>query len=260
MSAATLPRAMSAEWIKLKSVRSTRWTIATMLTIGIGGTALLAFAISNTWKTMDPQDKVGFNAVDASLQTMVFAQLVLVVLGVLAMTAEYSSGTIRATLAAVPRRITALGAKAIVFAAVAAIVSVVACFGAFFVAQPLLRTTGASTTIGAHGVIGSLLGAVTYLVLLGLIALGIGAIVRSTAAGISVGVGLVFILPLIASFLPGQLSSSVGKWLPMSLAGSLMQPVHDSNTLSTGMAAVMMAVYAAVALTVGGFLLVRRDA
>jgi ABC-2 type transport system permease protein len=260
MSTAVLPRAMSSEWIKLKSVRSTRWTVALFATMTVGIAALIAVAVSSQWATMNPADKASFNATDASLQGLVLAQLVIGVLGVLAVTAEYSSGTIRATLAAVPRRVQALSAKALVFAALAAVTALVSCFAAFFVSGAMLHSTGVGASLGDSGALRSVLGASFYLVCIGLIALGIGTVVRSTAAAITSMVGIVFVLPLIVQFLPHSWSHSIAPWLPMSMGQSLASVTHDPSTLAPGGSAVMIAVYAAVALAVGGFFLVRRDA
>jgi ABC-type transport system involved in multi-copper enzyme maturation permease subunit len=260
MSTATLPRAIGGEWLKLRSVRSTVWSLIAFVTVTVGISALIGAVVSNQWGAMNPGQKASFTGMDASTRGMVLGQLVLGVLGVLAVTGEYSSGTIRATLAAVPRRITALSAKTLVFAAVAAVFSAVTVFTAFFLTQSIVTSTGRSAGIGDPGVLRAVLGGVLYLVLLGIIAVGIGTIVRSTAAGITSMVGLVFVLPLIANFLPGTWSQSVGKWLPMSLSQSLTQPVHDAASLPWGGAAAMMVVYAAAAIAVGGFFLVRRDA
>jgi len=260
MSTATLRRAMTSEWIKMKSVRSTQWTIALFVTMTVGIAALISIAVSNEWSRMTAEDKAGFDPTDASLQGLVLAQLVIGVLGVLAVTAEYSSGTIRATLAAVPRRLRALSAKALVFTAVAAVTSLVTCFAAFFLSGALMHSTGAAASLSDPGAVRSIVGASFYLVCVGLIALGIGTVVRSTAAAITTMVGVVFVLPLIGQLLPHSWSEPVMKWLPMSMGQSLASVTRDPQTFAPGMAAVMIAAYAAVALAAGGFFLVRRDA
>ena len=130
--------AMGAEWIKLRSVRSTAWTLIAMTVITLGVAVIAGAVIPAQWHTFPASQRATFDPTSIGLRGLLFAQLVIGVLGVMVMSAEYGTGTIRATLAAIPNRPLIVAAKAAVFAVVAAAAGQVLAFGAFFIAQALL--------------------------------------------------------------------------------------------------------------------------
>jgi ABC-2 type transport system permease protein len=235
------------EWIKLRTLRSVRWTLLLALAgmIGIG--------IAAGFNTRNPRGDVTNNIlVGGALGSVLFA-----VLGVLVITSEYSSGTIRATLAAIPRRPLVLAAKAAVFGAVALAAGELVTFadflaGAAFVHGGVPRPAlSQATDLRAVALSGA------YLCLIGLIGLALGAIVRHGAAAIAVLVGLVFVAPLA-----GLAATPAGKYLPeLIYANSLgaTKPVAGFGVSPWAGLGIICA-YAAVLLAVGGWLLVRRDA
>ena len=147
-------------------------------------------------------ERAGFDAASNSLAGVFLAQLVIGVLGVLVLSAEYSSGTIRATLAAVPQRRTVLVVKAAVFAVVAFLVSIVACLIAFEVAQRIYTKHSVDVALTAPGVPRIILGGALYLTVVGLLGLGLAAIMRHTAGAISTLFGLLLVVPILVRFLP----------------------------------------------------------
>lgn len=271
-----LCRAMAAEWTKLWSVRSTMWTLVATGVAIVGLSALSTGTGSPTDIMADPTRR--------SLIGIFLGQLIFGVLGVLVISAEYGSGTIRATLSAVPRRPVVLGAKVLVFGAVALVVSEVLTFSGFGIGQAILSARGAgrpqqlgvklphdiqalssgSASLGQAGVLRAVVGAGLYLAVLGLLALGLATIVRHTAGAISAFVGAVLVLPLIAQALPVSISHAVARFLPANIGVVMFSAQGLPNDLGptfspwTGFA--LLVLYTVVILGIGGWVLVRRDA
>src|ERR1700730_15657712 len=141
------PDIVRSEWTKLRSVRSTYWTLFTAAVAMIGISGLLSAVFINRYDSLSAADKLSFNPTTFTLNGLLLAQLAIGVLGVLVITSEYSPGMIRAPFAAAPERRTVLAAKAAVFAAVTTVVGIVSSFGAFFVGQAILSNKGISAAI-----------------------------------------------------------------------------------------------------------------
>jgi ABC-2 type transport system permease protein len=244
-------QAARMEWIKLRSLRSTWWTLA----ITVAGAIGVAVAVGVN--TEDAAADLTNNA----LAGIALGLLLTGVLGVLAMTGEFSSGTIRATLAAIPNRPLVLAAKAAVFGAVALAVGEAAAFIAFFAGGAALPDRMAAPTLGQPGVLRAVaLGGAGYC-LIGLLGLGLGAIVRHTPAAIAVLVGGVYVAAqLVAAFAP-----AIMPYLPVSIVAnsmSVVQPVRGLGQvqfLSPWVGLGMLSLYAAVTLGAGAWLLASRD-
>lgn len=251
---------MRAEWTKFRSVRSTAWSmlVTIVLTIGLG--AAITGAQAAHWNQMPAAERARFDPTMASLSGVFLAQLAILVLGALVMTAEYSSGTIRATLAAVPRRLPVLWAKVTVFAGVVLLASALSALVAFEIGQSILSGRGIDTTLTAPGVGRALVGAAIYLTLVGLLGLGLGAVLRSTAGAISSGVALLLVLPILANFLPGSWSTTVQKYLPGEAGQALMRVHQLPGGLTPLQGGLLLGAYAVVALAAGAVVLHRRDA
>jgi hypothetical protein len=235
------------EWIKLRTLRSVRWSLLIALVgmIGIG--------IASGYNTRNPRGDVTNNILaGGALGSLVFA-----VLGVLVMTSEYSSGTIRATLAASPRRPLVLAAKASVFGAVALLTGELATFAGFLAGAAFVRSGVPHPALSQPAVLRAVALSGAYLSLIGLIGLALGTIVRHGAAAIATVVALLFVAPLL-----GLAQTPAGKFMPeLIYANSLgaTQPVRGfSLSLWAGLG--IICAYAAVLLAVGGWLLTRRDA
>jgi ABC-2 type transport system permease protein len=249
------------EWLKLRSVRSTAW-ILLVFAAGLIGIAILVLSHAN-WATMSPSDRASFDPTNAGFAGLALGQLAFGVLGALIITSEFSSGMIRATFAAVPRRPLLLAAKAGVLGAVTLVAGEVLAFVTFAVGEAVLRSPAPHASLGQPGVLRAVLMAGAYPALIALIALGLGAIIKHTAGAISAVVGILFVLPLILVPLGTSLQNSVGKFLPMIIAENSITAVKPEPAVGNLPPAVgfgLLCLYAVAALAAGGWVLARRDA
>lgn len=254
---------LQAEWTKLRSVRSTIWSVISFVVVTVGFTTLITGLIAANWTQASPSDRVATVAdpVATILGTgLYFGQLVICALGVLTISAEYSTGTIRASLLAVPRRLPMLAAKGVVFALLVLIVGELAAFGSFFAGSAMLHDH-APVALGDPGVARAVLGAGLYLAVLGLFAMAIGALLRHTAAGISTAIGVVFVLPILAGLLPGSWGQHIYNYLP-SVAGAMLGQAHQGadQVLTPWQGFAVLCGWTALLLAAAFYLLRRRDA
>lgn len=248
-----------SEWIKVRTVRSTVWTLALTVVISIGIGALATAETRAHWASMGAAGRASFDPTMTSLTGLFFGQLTIGILGVLVMSAEYSSGTIRATLSAAPRRPLVLVAKTAVFGVIALVVSEILAFASFFLGQALLTAPARHATISSPGALRSVVGAGLYLCAIGLLALGLAAIIRHTAGAISAFVGVLLILPLIVAALPSSISNPVRRYLPDRIGASIISR-NISGAFNPWVGLLIIGGYAAGLLVIGGVLLHRRDA
>ncbi len=250
-----------SEWTKTRTVRSTYASLAAAAVLMVGVGALISFAVGSHYHRAGLAERLTFDPTGVSLTSIIFAQLAVAVFAILLVTAEYQTGMIRTSLQAVPRRPWLLGAKALVFAAVALVVGEVICFASFFVGQPLLEGGPAPyATIGQPGVARAVALSGVYLVLSGLIAMGVGALVRHTAAAITVIVAVYFVLPGVAQALPESWSRPVEKFIPTGGGRAMAAVLPNHDFLSPGWGLVLLCVYVVVVLGAGFVALQRRDA
>ena len=214
-------RVLASEWTKLRSLRSTMWTMvaAVVLTVGIG--ALFSAVTANQYHTFSIADKASFNPITTSLNGTLFSQLAIGVLGVLLITGEYSTGMIRSSLTAVPRRLPVLWAKLGVFAGLAFLLMLITDFVSFFVGQALLSSHHLGVAISSPDALRDVIGAALYVTVAGIIGMALGTLMRNTAAGISTMVAVFFVLPPVADLLPHSWSSHFVQYLP-SNAGEVL--------------------------------------
>ncbi|HEV7205496.1 MAG TPA: hypothetical protein VGN18_12865 [Jatrophihabitans sp.] len=260
----TLPRVIRSEWIKFRTLRSSMWSllVAVVIIVGLGTlfSALRAHRFNQPGPDGGPR-LADFDPTTISLRGVFLAQLAIGVLGVLVVTGEYSTGMIRSSLAAVPRRLPVLVAKALVFALATLIVSELAVLLAFLLGQQALTSTHLQASLSTPGASRAVVGAGLYLTLMGLLAVGLGTLLRNTAAGIATFVAVVLVLPLIANALPDPYATDVGKYLPLNAGTQIMSVAHPDPTLLGPWAGLgVTALYAAVALVAGSVVLKRRDA
>ncbi len=244
------------EWLRLRSVRSTYWLlfVAALATMAVGVTALAVY------RTHLPRPGA-VQMVNDGLSGVALGQLLVGFLGVLVMTGEYSSGMIRATLAAVPDRRRVLVAKAAVFGGVGFVVAEAVCFATFFASQAALTGSPVPRAgLGDPGVLRTIVFSGAYLTLIGLLGVGIGALVRHTGAAVGILFGLLFVPPFVLAIL-GSAGFQIAKFTPLIiLANSVGVVTPTRGCLSAWAGLGVMVVYAAVALGLGGWLLTRRDA
>jgi ABC-type transport system involved in multi-copper enzyme maturation permease subunit len=174
---------------------------------------------------------------------------------------EYASGSIRATLAAVPSRLPVLWGKVIVFAAVSFVLMFVAALGAFLAGQSVLSSRDMATAaLSDPGVFRALVGAAVYLTGAGLIGLAVGVLLRNTAGAITTVVGALFVLPGVIQLLPSSWNDAIGPYLPSNAANAFMSVQASGGSLSSGAGLAVFAVYLVVPLAGAAVLLKRRDA
>jgi ABC-2 type transport system permease protein len=254
---------LRSEFTKIRSVRSTYWTLLVLVAISVGiGAAICAGAAAN-WNQTSAADRATFDATQVSIAGLFYlGQLVIVVLGALVFTAEYSTGMIRTSLTAMPRRATVYAAKAVVFAIVALVVTLISAFIAFFLGQALLASTHANATLSGHDVLRAVIGSALYVTLVGLFAFAAGSIFRHTAATITSIIGLLFVIPILAHLLPSSWYNDIVRWLPDSAGAAITATVapQDSHLFSPWGQFTVFAVYTAILLIVGGLLFRKRDA
>ncbi len=259
-----LPGALRSELTKICSVRSTYWTLLAQAVASIAWAVLFCAGTVSHWATESAGSRADFNAAGASLAGQVaLGELIIVVLGALVITSEYSTGMIRTTLAVMPRRGVLYAAKAIVFAAVSFTISLLASFGAFFTGQAILAGQHIDTTLAQPGVLRAVLLSAAVVTVFGLLAYGAGAVIRHSAGAIAAILGLIFLLPALAQALPSSWYQDMVRWLPG--AGTLSPIARSAAPLSHnlfpawGEFAVFCG-YAVVLLALGAWSFIRRDA
>jgi ABC-2 type transport system permease protein len=244
------------EWIKLRSLRSTWWTL------GVTAAAAIGFGIVVGLNTKNAAGDLTNNA----LSGVIVGLLLSGVLGVLVVTSEYTAGMIQSTLAAVPRRPLVLAAKAAVYGAVALVIGEAASFISFFAGGAMLRHGIAAPTLGQPGVLRAVLFSGASFCLIGLLGVGLGAIIRHTAAAVAVLVGGVYV---VAQML-GAITKSVDAYMPILIVANSLSTTKPIPCGTDGVPCRhflpplaglgLLCLYAAVALVIGGWLLARRDA
>jgi ABC-2 type transport system permease protein len=253
-----LPGTLRSELTKILSVRSTYWTLLALVAASIGWAVLYCAG------TVSHGAGPAFNAAFASLLGQVaLGELVIVVLGALVITSEYSTGMIRTSLAVMPRRGVLYAAKAIVFAAVTATISVVTSFVDFFVGQAILSTKHLNTTLAQPGVLRAVLLSAALVTVFGLCAYGGGALIRHTAGAITAMLGMIFLIPLLAQALPTPWYHDIVRWLPGGPALGAIASSGSSHSpyLFTAWGEFwVFCGYAVVLLALGAWSFVRRDA
>jgi ABC-2 type transport system permease protein len=249
-----------SEWTKLRSLRSTRWSllVGTVLTIGLP--ILFATIISNRWSHLSPHERADRHPLDVALAGVNIGQLAIGVLGILVISGEYSTGMIRSTFIAVPKRLPVLWAKAAVYALVAFVLMLPAVLIAFFGSQAILRNHHILEISFSHpGVARTVIGGAVYLMLLGVFALGLGAIVRNTAGGIATFAAIMFVIPPLLNVLPSSWNNAINPYLPSTAGQAIFSLTHGSDTLAPGPGLALFCGYTALSLAIAAALLVRRD-
>jgi ABC-type transport system involved in multi-copper enzyme maturation permease subunit len=255
----TQARVIASEWTKLWSLRSTRWSlgVATLLTIGLPIVA--SIVISTHWGSRSPGDRAHFNPLDPALVGSQVAQLAIAVLGVLVITGEYSTGMIRASFPAVPKRLPVLWAKTLVFAVVTLVLMLPAVVIAFFASRSILSRHHASYAWSHPHVARAVIGAALYLVAVAVLSLALGAIVRNTAGGISAFAAVFFVLPPLMNVLPTSWNNAISPYLPTNAGRAILTIRPEAHTLAPWTGLGLLCAYAAATLAVAAVLLVRRD-
>ena len=251
----TFPRVVSSEWIKFWTLRSSWITLlsafAALILIG----TLIGYNTGKNFAGLAPEDA----APSGAMQGYFLGQLLIGVLGVLFVSGEYSTGMIRSTLAAVPKRLPVLLAKAVVFGTIALVTMVVAALLAFTGAQAFLSHYGHGSALTDPGVLRVVVGTGVYLALIGLLGGALGWILRNTAGGIATLVGLLLVVPVLLEVLPWQWLKDIGKFLPGQAGGSFISSFQAPNTLAPWTGLGVFVIWVLAALGGAAVLLKRRD-
>jgi ABC-type transport system involved in multi-copper enzyme maturation permease subunit len=249
---------LRSEVVKLRTVRSTIWTLAGAAVSNLAVAALLAIFLPGH---LSAHQKATIDSVRVSLGGLHLSQIAVGLLGVLAITSEYSTGMIRASLAAVPQRRLMLTAKAVVFAVTALIVAVVAGLAAYLAFQAFLPGGDPlRTSLGDPGVLRAVAGSGLYLTVLGLLGFGLGVIIRSSAGAVAALFGLLFVPALLVALLPQSWQDTIGPYLPMNAGDTVYSVRHEAHMLGAWQGFGLFCLYAAAALAAGFILISRRDA
>ena len=256
----TQARVALSEWTKLHSLRSTRWSLLAGVLLTIAFPVLFAAVTSSHWGSMSAHERADRHPLDIALAGVNVSQLAVAVLGVLVITGEYSTGMIRASFSAVPRRLPVLWAKTAVFALVTFALMLPSVLIAFVASQAMLDTHHILQISFTHpGVARSVIGGAVYLMLVGIFALGIGAIVRNTAGGIATFAGIFFVIPPLMNVLPASWNNAITPYLPSEAGRQIFSLTHDAHSLSPWAGGFLFAGYCALVLAIAAVLLVRRD-
>lgn len=284
-----------SEFTKIRSVRSTYWTLLALVVACVGLGALISWARTQQFIQFKQGDFVGparafqggggpggppppavvaqyadvirSHAASFSLTGLFIGQLIIVVLGALVITSEYSTGMMRTSLWSMPRRGTVYAAKGVVFGTIALVTGLITSLLAFLVGQAILSTQNLGISLGSPGALRIALGGGLFLAACGLLAFGIGALLRHTAGAISAGIGLMFVLTLLVNALPYPSTSwygqaDVDKWIPFNAgAGLWARPgMLGVNPFSPWVGFGVFCAYAAAAIIGGLIVFLRRDA
>jgi ABC-type transport system involved in multi-copper enzyme maturation permease subunit len=256
---------MLAEWTKIRSVRSTVWSLIIFVVLTIGLTALfcwLAVHAIQTGRAPRRSADLVSDPVSFIFQTgLGFGQLAIAVLGALTMTTEYSTGVIRASLLAVPKRLPVLAAKCAVFAGLIFVVAEIVAFCSFFVGKVVVHPV-VNVSLGQPGVARAVIGAGLYLTVLGVFALAIGTLIRHSAGAIAAVIGLVLVVgPLLGLLDSYDWGKHVHGWFP-TVAGDYITRVHQQadQVLTPWEGFAVFCGWTALLLAAASYLLKRRDA
>lgn len=257
----TFPRVLRSEWIKLRSLRSTVWSFAIVIAVSVGLAVLIGLGMPAAEGTVTADSQTA-TVLLTSLFGVFFGQLVIAVLGVLVIGGEYSTGMIRSTLTAVPRRLSVLWAKIVVLFLSSFVLGVTSSTLAFIATSPILAAKGFHASPFDGVVVSRILGSALYLALVSIYALGLGAILRASAGGIAAALGTVLLLPIVFAIAPVQWMHDAAPYLIMNAGlGSFgLSILNVDSPLETWQQVLVVAGWTVVSLVAGAILLKRRDA
>jgi len=258
--ASTFDDVLRSEWVKLRSVRSTFWALAVTVVLGVALGAVISAAAAHGYAKFSVSEKQSWDPTGVSQAGFVIAQLAIAVLGVLCISSEYSTGMIRTSLIAVPKRGRILAAKAIVFAVVSFVVGEFTSFAAFFVGQALISGHAPHAALGDPGVARALVGAALYAAALAVLSVATGGLLRRPAAAITCMVAVLLVLPVIAQALPDSWRNPVTEFWPTQAGSQITNVYHSAHTLQPWTGFGVMCLFVAIVYVIAWTLLDRRDA
>lgn len=251
---------LRSEWTKLRSLRSTWFTAAATVLIGVGIGAVASAGQTRAYPTATAADRAGWDPTAASLTSVTVAQLAIGVLGVLVITAEYATGMIQPSVVAVPRRGRLLAAKAVVFAVVALILGQLIGFTSFLIGQSQFANAGMPhATLDQPDVLRAVVGSGLYLAAVGLLGLGLGTILRSTAGAIGTLVSITLLVRLVAQALPESWAEWMNRYWPTTAGEKIVAVLPVDGALGPWPGFGLLCGFVAVVGAAGYTLLRTRD-
>ncbi|MEV5429824.1 ABC transporter permease [Streptomyces sp. NPDC052701] len=248
-----------SEWTKIRSVASTVWTLSLAMVVTIALGMLISALSRSEFDRMDARDRAGFDPTFISFAGMSLGQLAMIVFGVLVVSNEYSTGMIRTSLAAVPRRGTFLFSKIAVATGLALAVGMVTSFAAFFLGQAMLGEHSAS--LGDTGVLRAVIGGGLYMTLIAVFSMGVATMLRSPMLSLGILMPFFFLISTVLGNVDA--TEKVGRFLPDQAGSRIMQvvpPVDDDVPYGPWGGLGIMALWVLAALAGGYVLLRKRDA
>jgi ABC-2 type transport system permease protein len=251
---------LRSEWIKLWSLRSTRWSLAFGLLGMLLGIVVAAFDMGR-WSQLALETRLHYKSVDTALIGWHLSELAIGVLGVLVITGEYSTGMIRSTFMAVPKRLPVLWAKVLVFALVVLVLSFPMTFVGFFGASAVLAQHHVNPSLSTPGALRAVIAIPLFLAVLAVFTVSLGALIRNSAGAIATFAGIIFVLPGLVGVLSNSLKNSINPYLPSNAASAFFttKPDPSDHFLHPWVGFAVFCGYAAVLLAGAAILLVRRD-
>jgi ABC-type transport system involved in multi-copper enzyme maturation permease subunit len=257
----TQRRVALSEWTKLWSLRSTQWSLLAAVAAIIGLGILVSAVQMGRWGSLSLHDRSTYDAINTGVGGYHLAQLAIGVLGVLVISGEYSTGMIRSSLMAVPKRLPVLWAKLGVFSAVTFVLTLTATFVSFFAVQAIVTSHHVNRSLSDPHALRAVVGTALFLTVLGALGVGLGALIRNTAGGISALVGLLFVLPGITSLLPSSTADAISPYLPLNAGTTVLTSTFDNpHHLSPWGGFAVFCGYTLVIIAVAAVRLARRDA
>lgn len=254
-----ITHALRSEWVKLRSLRSTWYTLACLFATGIGVTALATGRIADRYADMTEAERLAWDPTARSLTVYIVAQLVIGVLGTLVVTSEYATGLVRGSLAVTPRRTRLLAAKVAVAAVVAVVAGQVLMFAVFLLGQSLLAGQDVPhASLGDPGVLRAVTGGGLYLAAIALLAVALGVLLRATAGALTTLVGIVFLVPGLAGLFPAWFEGVFDFW-PTLGGAAIFSTVPDAAFPDPWLNLAGMCAGIAVVLVVAFVVFERRD-
>jgi ABC-2 type transport system permease protein len=257
----TQANVVRSEWTKLWTLRSTRWSLAAAVIAMVVLAILVAVVQMNRWPHFSAHERAAYDSIDNGVGGYHLAQLAIGVLGVMIITGEYTTGMIRSSFMAVPRRLPVLWAKLGVFSAVTFVLMLLSSFVAFFAVQAIVAQHHVQHSLGDPHALRAVIGTALFLTVLGVLAIGIGALIRNTAGGIALFVFLLFVLPGITHILPSSVSEAIDPYLPLNAGFTVATSKFDPGPhLSPWGGFALFCGYATIAVAAAAIGLLRRDA
>jgi ABC-2 type transport system permease protein len=257
---------LSSEWMKIRTVRSTFWTLIALFAGSTVISFLICLAAAGSMQTNKAEGHP--DSGDIVLLGLAFVgQIAAYVLGVMTISAEYSTGGIRTTLSAIPRRTEIVVAKALLLAAIVFVVGLVTAFACYFAGNAVLSAKNVGVSLSDPGVVRGIIGSGLYLAGLAVFGLAMGFLLRHTAGAITIGLALIFVIGGLVGLIPGSIGKWIYKLMPANAGGQITQfgPVNKNNSRSTDVFSPwvgfgVFCIEVAILLIVGALLFEKRDA